>query len=437
MVKRCLRSPRLGDDDASCPGCLRRFASRKSLKKHLGAPRWELHRSSKLTASACASNSACQKVLRRRIAGPVSPSSHRRERVSSRELIIQPMRLAGNVMLIGSLVSCRPVPDCISDVTVIESGGISLSAIDEVEMELLGMSCVEGYSEDLFISEKRAFMRFLVLVLYSLHMQRAVALLDCWLSEHTVGIAIGTAGMAVLDDVRCFAVLDKTLLAVYDSPRDRILWIMVAHMLVRPSLIDYMRVLLGIRRTPATKEGISAIVSCLARRHGHVASRMPKGRRTWRQLDVFGVASTQTWGAKYSGSHKLYAQLCDFDTMLRVADGIVSLRVREVNFVDVSNAIGLAGLVSYSPGGYWTCHLARVFIPNFSGVTVLCRIACARVCAEQLFDMGSGSRSLCELGINKKNAYERCAGLSYHCGLVGAFRTSGVYRGIASCMRCV
>ncbi len=201
-------------------------------------------------------------------------------------------------------------------------------------MMMLGMLCVEGYFKDLSISERRALMRFLVLVLYFLHMQRTVALLDCWLSEHTVGIAIGTAGMAVLDDVRCFAVLDKTLLAVYDSPQDRILWIMIAHMLVRPSLIDCMRVLLGIRRTPATKEGISAIVSCLARRHGHVASRMPKGQRTWRQLDVFGVASTQTWGAKYSGSHKLYAQLCDFDTMLRVADGIVSLRMREVNLVN-------------------------------------------------------------------------------------------------------
>ncbi len=42
---------------------------------------------------------------------------------------------------------------------------------------------------------------------------------------------------------------------------------------------------------------------------------------------------------------------------------------------------------------------------------MLCRIAYTRGCTEQLFDMGSGSRSLCELGINKKNAYERCAGL--------------------------
>ena len=68
-------------------------------------------------------------------------------------------------------------------------------------------------------------------------------------------------------------------------------------------------------------------------------------------------------------------------------------------FHEVCDVIGRARLTCYSVGGYWTVHLARVFVPDFCGVQLLGGIRYGGQCATLLNNMGRGSRAASELGI--------------------------------------
>ena len=57
---------------------------------------------------------------------------------------------------------------------------------------------------------------------------------------------------------------------------------------------------------------------------------MPAGQRDWKRIDVFCVASTQTLGAKYCGSHKLHQQVEEYEKLERIADGLAALHGQTV-----------------------------------------------------------------------------------------------------------
>jgi hypothetical protein len=185
------------------------------------------------------------------------------------------------------------------------------------------------------------------------------------------------------------------------------LWVMSAHMLVRPGLIEHLRVEVCSKGTRPTADGIAHVISVLARRHGHVPSRMAAGKRTWRQVDVFSIASTQTLGAHYCGSHKINAQLLQYEKLESIALKIASYRGQTVDFGDIVGAIGGSGLACYAPRGYWTVHLARVFVPRFGGITLLDGVRYSPECARVLYKMGSGASSMILLGITEVNVYDR------------------------------
>ena len=135
---------------------------------------------------------------------------------------------------------------------------------------------------------------------------------------------------------------------------------------------------------------------------------MPAGQRTWRQIDVFGVASTQSWGAKYCGTKNLYLQLKQYDLMKKVAEGVVALRLKsKVCFHEIVDAIGAVGLIRYASGGYWSVHLARVLVPCFAGIPLLRSVTYTRRCAVLLCNMGAGGSSMELLGLTEENVYTR------------------------------
>ena len=212
------------------------------------------------------------------------------------------------------------------------------------------------------------------------------------------------------------------------SLKDVVVWVLVAHMLVKPHLIDAMRNIVCAEGIEPTVQKIGMVIGRLDRRHGQVKSRMRKAglKSSWREVDVFGVASTMTHGAKYCGSARLYSQLQEFDKMKSIASSLVSLRRQDsVTFSDVVSAIGGKKLPSYTRHGYWTVHLARLFDFAFVGVGLLggFEIVYTAECMETLRKMGSGSRSMQLIGITSENATERiplaCSAimsLAKHCG---------------------
>ena len=97
-------------------------------------------------------------------------------------------------------------------------------------------------------------------------------------SEHTLGIAIGEAGMQRLDDVCCFAALWRSMMQNGLTKFDGLIWILVAHQLVRPAIIDALRNMVCFQRLVASQRNIEDVVTRLVRRHGFAMSRVNKGR---------------------------------------------------------------------------------------------------------------------------------------------------------------
>ena len=245
-------------------------------------------------------------------------------------------------------------------------------------------------------------------------------------SEHTLAVGIGQEGVSHIDDVACFRVLYEGLVRTLPDRRAVVMWMLVCHMLVRPHLVEYVRQMVCARGLPATYECIVEVMTSLSRRWGQVRSRMPAGQRSWRDVDVFGIASTQTRGAQYCGSHKLYEQLLQFDDMETLADGIADLSFQTVYFEDLVRFISQSKLPGYAVNGYWTIHLARVFVPAFAGVTLLGRVRYRPACARLLFGMGDGAGALVRLGVDEQDPHDDMLDLCRIVTVVGRVHGYGV-----------
>ena len=398
-----VRSGPRRSDNVSCPGCDKKFVLLQGLRRHLGKKLYAKYDKGLLTAAACARRGSCLKILKRRMR--VVPMK-RPKRVGMRRVVVL-RRPAKNIAVVSGRGGLHHIPPGIEDVTSMEANGVCKKTISDGVAVVRRIPCVAAYVEDETAAQKLALYRFQFFVMYSLHATQCFAHRNLQFSESSLAIAIGDLGMSMLDDVRCFAVLYASLIASFDSLVDAVLWVMIAHMLVRPGLIEHLRNEVCSKGTRPTADGIAHVMTVLARRHGHVPSRMPPGQRTWRQVDVFSIASTQTLGAKYCGSHKVHAQLSQYDKLKSIALKLASYRGQTVDFGDIVHAIGEVGLVCYAPTGYWTVHLARVFLPGFGGITLLQGVRYTPECAHTLYNMGSGASSMILLGITEDNVYVR------------------------------
>ena len=139
------------------------------------------------------------------------------------------------------------------------------------------------------------------------------------------------------------------------------------------------------------------------------------GQRSWREIDVFAIASTQTRGSGFCGSHKLYEQLSQIDVMETLAERIADFASRTVYFEELVQVINKAKLPGYAQDRYWTIHLARICVPSFSGVTLLQRVRYRPECACLLQSMGEGASALVLLGVPDDDPYGAMLEL---CGIV-------------------
>ena len=391
-------------DNVKCIGCGKSFRLLQALKRHLGSALYAKYKKGLLTAAACARNSTCHKVLKGRMRS-VKPGIPMKRSRGLRVVVLR--RPAQNIAVVSGGRGLHRIPPGLEDVPSMETNGVCVNTISDGVGVLRRIPCVVAHVGDETGAEKRVLYRFLLFVMYSLHATQSFAHRNLYFSESSLAIAIGDVGMSMLDDVRCFAVLYVSLIASFDSLTDVVLWVMIAHMLVRPGLIEHLRVEVCSKGTRPTADGIAHVISVLARRHGHVPSRMAAGKRTWRQVDVFSIASTQTLGAHYCGSHKINAQLLQYEKLESIALKIASYRGQTVDFGDIVGAIGGSGLACYAPRGYWTVHLARVFVPRFGGITLLDGVRYSPECARVLYKMGSGASSMILLGITEVNVYDR------------------------------
>ena len=322
--------------NVSCPGCAKVFTLAHGLKRHLGAKLYGRYKKGLLTAAECAPRGPCKKILKGRTR-VVRQSL--RPRISRLVVLRRP---AANIAVVCSGNAVPPILRGLEDVTSIEKDGVGAQTISDGVFVVQRIPCVASYVQGETAAKKRALYRFLLFVIYSLHATHCFMYRNLHFFESTLAIAIGDLGMSMLDNVRCFAAY---------SPTDVVLWDMIAHVLVRPGLIEHLRNDVCSKRTRPTRDGISRVMTALARRHGHVASRMPPGQRTWRQIDVFSIASTQTLGAKYCGSHQIYAQLLQYEKLESIARLVAAYSGQTVRFCDIVDAIGSARLVCYAPKG--------------------------------------------------------------------------------------
>ena len=135
--------------------------------------------------------------------------------------------------------------------------------------------------------------------------------------------------------------------------------------------------------------------------------REVSGNTDWKKLDAFCVASTQVLGHTYCGSHKLWQQLCNFNGLQQIAQNIIGLRVgATIDFKRLLDAIGKVGVPGYANGGYWTVHLARIFVPDFGGMDVFKDITYGPEALKSLYNMGTGASSMRFLGVTEVNLSE-------------------------------
>ena len=145
-----------------------------------------------------------------------------------------------------------------------------------------------------------------------LYFQRA----DVFFSGATLAIGVGEAGMRQVDDVAILGRLYRTLRMCLGNTKDIVLWLLVAHMLVRPAVVDAMRNIVGIERIVPTCTSIREVVTRLDRVHGGIVKSRLAGTgiaSSWQQVDTFGATSVHALGAKYCGSRNLHKQLKQYD----------------------------------------------------------------------------------------------------------------------------
>ena len=255
-------------DNATCPGCNRSFVLNQHLQSHLGKALYGKWKRGILTASMCAGRSQCQKTIARRIGGTrLRQDTLKRSRI--RTVVCVRRKPSGSVTFLHAGCGGKSVPAFSGDdVSKHESEGIDAVRVASGIETVKELTCVKKYVSKETAGERKVLYRFMFFVLYSLAALVSFTARKLFFSESTLAIAIGDLGMMRLDDVCCFQVLYESLARTFVRETERVLWIMVAHMIVRPGLIEHLRNLVCSQCIYPTEQNIGRVISVLARRLG-------------------------------------------------------------------------------------------------------------------------------------------------------------------------
>ena len=360
-----------------------------------------------LEVSDCLGNLACDVHLRRGL----------RSRTQQRSSVVHRVHLAdGNAIFV-----VRPrgrwyeLPACIVEWQRHENEGLcfeDVSAVSEVPE-------VAAYLARAATAEQhRLLARFFHYLLYSMHATYQLYHQDVMLGEFTLCAGVGWEGVSRIADVCCFKKLFGMLQRTFSDPVHMMAWLLVGHMLLKAHAVEYLSQIVCARALEPTYAAICEVMDLVTRGvSGHAASRAAAGSRTWRQVDVFCVASTVTRGATFAGTRNLYLQLQEYEAFTALATELGRLRSQEMTFSELTRRIVRPGLKGYTRIGYWTVHLARVLDPNFGGASMLKSVTYTQTCARELLHMGEGAESLLHLGIHGASPL---GGMQDLCGAVAA-----------------
>jgi hypothetical protein len=277
-------------------------------------------------------------------------------------------------------------------VTEIERDGLVANRVREGIASIQRLACVRSY-----VTEENEQV---TIKLYSLPSMQHARLNSGWVSaaavsENTCSIAVGVPGMRLLDDVVFSAGSTGAFARLPEQFRPRGLY-SVDHgraYVLAPGIIDQIRSIVCMLGLRPTRGNIEVATAALARRHGHVASSMESGKRTWRQIDVFGLASTQVLGVHNCGSKNQHRQLLKFSKLRGIAEQLALLDGSPA-FSDIVDCIGKARVPCYAPIGHCTVHLARIFLPSYTGYDRIETAPYTDKCIQTVYTMGSGASTL-------------------------------------------
>ena len=209
-----------------CPGCERNFSYSCNLKRHLGAKRYALHEKGLLKSTACIRNANCITQAKRRFQTPKS----------ARVVVC-----ASGGVFVASLqpgAVSRTIPADLLDVCAIEEAGIPVESMTLCADKIERVPCIRKYVQDETPLEKRNLLRLLTMTVYSMHAMLVLNANGLSLGRTSLALGIGRGGMDMLGDATCYRSLYISLSFAFDAPKDRILWMMVAHCVARASLIE-------------------------------------------------------------------------------------------------------------------------------------------------------------------------------------------------------
>ena len=148
-----------------------------------------------------------------------------------------------------AVVGVLPVPFELKNVMEAERVGVPEAAVERVAGELRGLRWYRALCGAVAGAAERARARFCAHALYSVHAQAYVAHRGLQLGDFSMACAVGVQGMRVLDDMVCLERLYRNAAEVGMSMSQRLLWVMVGHVLVKPGVVDALR-----RRDPDVEQ---------------------------------------------------------------------------------------------------------------------------------------------------------------------------------------
>ena len=191
-------SPKRGE--IVCIGCNQCFTTKPGLYQH-----WERspvltskYKKETLEPEDLRNNGRCLPYLKRR-QGHSRRYAGQGQRTSTWLRILR--RPAGSSVVAQQ--GSSSIPLVFNDIARCEDG-IPKDTLDEVRASIMSLSCVQAYvTWETPMQQKKVF-RFLALLVYSMHAASVWKLAALQMGEHSLAVAVGKAGMAILDDVVCF-----------------------------------------------------------------------------------------------------------------------------------------------------------------------------------------------------------------------------------------
>ena len=210
-------SPKRGE--FVCIGCNQCFTTKPGLYQH-----WERspvliskNKQETLQPEDLRNNGRCLPYLKRR-QGHSRRYAGQGQRTSTRLRIFRRHACAGS-LVVAQQRNAPGIPFVFNDIARCEEG-IPKDTLDEMRASIMSLSCVQAYVAWETPMQQEKLFRFLALLVYSMHATSVWKRGALQISEQSLAVAVGEAGMTILDDVACFKKMYDKLRGAFIRQKD-------------------------------------------------------------------------------------------------------------------------------------------------------------------------------------------------------------------------